>query len=165
MRPDKEDREALRILKRFEAKYIPVTESGCWLWIASCNRDGYGTFGIGQKVFRAHRVSYELVYGQIAEELEIDHLCRVRCCVNPDHLQAIAHRSNVLRGQGLAATFARRTHCKNGHELGGDNVTIWKSSRARRCLACHRQDGRARYLRQTASLVARRYKPRTRSTP
>lgn len=66
----------------------------CWLWTAGRHRDGYGQTSRGKK---AHRVAYEFVKGPIPEGLEIDHLCRVRLCVNPDHLEAVTHKVNMQR--------------------------------------------------------------------
>lgn len=72
--------------ERFEDKFIPVTESGCWLWTASVGSRGYGDFRINKKTVRAHRVSYELYIGQIPEGMCVLHKCDIRLCVNPDHL-------------------------------------------------------------------------------
>ena len=74
-------------------KYVlPVTESGCWLWLAS-GPDGYGRFGTQG----AHRLSYVLAKGPIPRNLQIDHLCRVRCCVNPH--EAVTAKENNRRAR------------------------------------------------------------------
>lgn len=86
---------------------VVFAESGCWEWIGSRNRDGYGTFS----GTAAHRLAIEIFRGPITPGLEIDHLCRNRCCVRPDHLEVVTHAENVRRSEP-----ATKTHCVNGHE-------------------------------------------------
>jgi hypothetical protein len=126
------------LLKRFEEKYIPVTESGCWLWIAALNDKGYGQLSTGKKVEYAHRLSFEWFKGAIPYSMEIDHLCRVRCCVNPDHLEAVTRRQNQHRGIGFAGLNARKVACLNGHAFTPENTYYYRipSGRGRMCLAC-----------------------------
>ncbi len=88
----------------FDDSYVPEPNSGCWLWTGVCNPLGYGQIWIrdisrlgGWRKVSAHRHAYERFVGPIADGLEIDHKCRVRCCVNPDHLQAITHLENIRR--------------------------------------------------------------------
>ena len=89
-------------LARFETKYVPEPNSGCWLWLGILNNKGYGRFNAkydGKKGQRyAHRVSYAHYKGLIPKELELDHLCRTPCCVNPEHLEAVTHAENLRRG-------------------------------------------------------------------
>lgn len=94
----------------------------CWEWSGKLTRQGYGYVSHARKVLRAHRVSLELHGREIPEGLVVDHICRNRKCVNPDHLRVVTNKENVLCGVGVTAIFARRTHCRNGHELSGDNV-------------------------------------------
>ncbi len=100
--------------------------SGCWIWTASLNHDGYGMVWDGTlgKHTSAHRLVYRLLQDDIDQELELDHLCRLRCCVNPDHMQQVSHRENVLRGVSVIADRAQSTHCKHGHLLSGDNLRM-----------------------------------------
>jgi hypothetical protein len=107
----------------------------CWLWTGARNHYGYGIINIQKKI---HRVAYEHFLGPIPEALVIDHLCRVRHCVNPEHLEAVTFRENVLRGDSGPARNARKTHCDKGHPLTGDNLTIIEvgGRRSRRCRAC-----------------------------
>ena len=107
--------------ERFWTK-VEKTED-CWLWTASKNADGYGQFGrIDGKMVSAHRFAYELMVGPIPDGLAIDHLCRIRHCVNPEHLEAVTHRENCLRGIEAATDRARKTHCLRGHLFDEDNT-------------------------------------------
>lgn len=81
-------------------------------------------------------MSHELHKGPIPEGLVIDHLCRNRGCVNPDHLEAVTQRENILRGEGLAAANARKTHCPKGHPYSGENLYVVPSSGRRQCRIC-----------------------------
>jgi HNH endonuclease len=119
------------------------SEDGCWRWLASTQHQGYGVVAIwnhGKRIKKmAHRLAYEFVKGPIPKGLTIDHLCRVPSCVNPAHLEAVSNRENVLRGVGLTAQNARKTHCKRGHELTPEN-TYTPSNRPteRWCRICQR---------------------------
>ena len=125
---------------RFMKLFVPVTESGCWLWTSGVTRGGYSRFVLfNRRQVYGHRYSYELFKGPIPNGLEIDHLCRVRCCVNPDHLEAVTQRENGRR------EAAAQTHCKRGHQLSGVNLRI-DSNRARQCKACDKIR-RRRYCR------------------
>lgn len=101
------------IVLRFQEK-VNKTDS-CWLWIGWQDGKGYGKLRSGNKYVQAHRFSYEHSKGAIPETLTIDHLCRVRACVNPDHLEAVTLIENVMRGNSPAAIYSRREVCKNGH--------------------------------------------------
>ena len=122
----------MTIYERFQGKYIPVTESGCWLWLASCHNDGYGWFSLNGRMYLAHRIAYELYKEPIPNGLEIDHLCRVRSCVNPDHLEAITHKENISCG----LNNGKRIACPKGHEYTKLNTRIYKGSRF--CRQCDR---------------------------
>ena len=123
---------------------IPITESGCSIFLGTENGHGYGRFRINNVRFYAHRIAYEFSKGSIPEGLHIDHLCRVRCCVNPDHLEAVSNRTNALRGIGPTAVNASKTNCKNGHVLNGENLYINPASGYRNCRIC-REMYRAKY--------------------
>lgn len=108
---------------------------GCWLWVGSRDGNGYGLIRNGRLV-KAHRLSYEMHKGEIPDGMEIDHLCRVKACVNPAHLEAVTHRENMSRCPDTAqARLARRTHCKRGHEFTPEN-TYPVPSGGRACRAC-----------------------------
>lgn len=121
---------------------------GCWLWTGKVNNSGYGTLTVRSQKKPIHRFSYELFNGDIPEGLEIDHLCRVRACVNPAHLEAVTHRENVLRGKTWAADHVSRTHCPKGHELVAPNLV--KSEKSRKCKKCTyaRNEARRKIRRQ-----------------
>lgn len=121
-----------------------VDRSGsCWLWTGQVDGQGYGRFFIsGHGQLGAHRVAYELMAGPIPEGLHIDHLCRVRHCVNPAHLEPVTPRQNALRGEGAAATNAAKTHCPQGHPY--DEANTYTGLGRRACRACNRVNS-ARY--------------------
>jgi hypothetical protein len=127
--------------------YIDKTPT-CWLWTGHINPKGYAYISSGGRSYRAHRLTYEMAKGPIPEGLELDHLCRVRHCVNPDHLEAVTARVNQLRGEGPQAQHARQTHCIRGHPLSGSNVYYFGlGKRQRMCLTCKRarqRNGRKR---------------------
>lgn len=124
-------------------KYImPEPNTGCWIWTSNKSQKGYGIISIMGKKHRAHRVSYLEAYGTIPEGLVLDHTCRNRLCCNPKHLRAVTSKENILCGEGLAAMNAKKTHCKRGHPLHGDNLRVKiRSNRApeRVCRQCHRE--------------------------
>lgn len=129
------------LAERFEAKYIPEPMSGCWLWTASLCK-GYGQIGQGQRGLRpleAHRASWLIHRGPIPDGTEIDHLCRNRACVNPDHLEPVPHRTNCLRGVGTAAFNIKKTHCPQGHKYTKENTYLWmlRGQPQRKCKTCH----------------------------
>ena len=109
----------------------------CWLWIKGLHEAGYGVVWIDGKNRRAHRVSYEMAKGPIPPGTQLDHLCRVRRCVNPDHLEAVTQRENILRGAGLAAQNSVKTHCPQGHPLSGPNLYLFDGRRY--CRTCHKR--------------------------
>jgi 5-methylcytosine-specific restriction endonuclease McrA len=125
------------LAERFWSK-VQVTSS-CWLWTGSCNPSGYGILRTVRPDGRwttigAHRVSYQLAVGPIPVSLELDHLCKVRHCVNPAHLEAVSRQENMRRGHR-----ANQTHCKRGHPLAGDNLHITaRETIQRRCRTCQR---------------------------
>jgi hypothetical protein len=127
--------------KFLEAMSIPEPNSGCWLWLGGLSGGGYGSVSVVDVQATAHRFSYELYKGPIPEGLQLDHLCRNRSCVNPDHLEPVTSRENILRGEGLSAINARKTHCPLGHELTGKNLIT--RGRKRRCRTCQRHQQRA----------------------
>lgn len=98
-----------------------VTEAGCWEWVGSCS-NGYGYWHdpVSRKKVRAHRYMYEQLRGPIPSGLTLDHLCRNKRCVRPEHLEVVSHRTNVLRGNAPAGLNSRKIVCPYGHELTTD---------------------------------------------
>lgn len=120
----------------------------CWLWIAAIrdSRRGYGCFEYGNVLRMAHRVSYELEVGPIPAGLTIDHLCRVRHCVRPSHLEAVSTAENNRRGFGVIGINVRKKQCKRGHKLSGRNLWTYTDKYGvshRTCRACQIERVRA----------------------
>jgi DNA-directed RNA polymerase subunit RPC12/RpoP len=120
-----DEREARRFWDKVEVDGV------CWEWAAGRNSAGYGYFRSSTGSRRAHRIAYEHLVGPIPSGLTLDHLCRNRSCVNPDHLEPVTHRENVLRGSGIAAQQARRHVCPRC----GQQYDLTKTG-YRRCRAC-----------------------------
>ena len=118
-----------------------VKSDGCWLWSGYVKPNGYGSFypggGRGVDKIYAHRFSYELAFGPLALGAEVDHLCNVRSCVNPSHLEAVSHRENLDRAKD------RRTHCKFGHPFDASNTYMWRGNRYCRTCRLFRREQRA----------------------
>ena len=94
----------------------PVAAEECWVWTGPLVTAGYGRVSNGRgHGLLAHRVAWEIAFGPIPEGLVIDHLCREKLCVNPNHLDPVTQRINVLRGVGPIAQNAVKTHCVRGH--------------------------------------------------
>lgn len=104
--------------------YVPEPNSGCWLWIGSYAKTGYGMVN----TYLAHRVIYQALVGPIPESTpHLDHLCRVRCCVNPAHLEPVTPKENAIRGVGFAGHHHRATCCPKGHPYDTEN-TVWRKT-------------------------------------
>jgi hypothetical protein len=126
----------------------------CWLWTGSRTRNGYGQMSVGNKMKKVHRIAWEMLRWPVPDGLSLDHLCRVRHCVRPSHLEPVDHRTNVLRGEGISAVNAQKTHCTHGHEFTPEN-TMLRRRGGRDCRVCHQERGRrasrAYYWRQKAA--------------
>lgn len=132
------------VVTRFWSKVDPCRTDGCYLWVGSFSRAGYGHFSLNSRTLKAHRFAYELLAGPISDKLTIDHLCRNRACVYPKHLEPVTIRENILRSDGPAARAARKTHCPAGHLYSPENVRIKPSDGGRECRECERIRGRAK---------------------
>lgn len=125
-----------------------VERNGCWIWPNAPDSDGYPIVKVGGRSRRAHRLFYEMLVGPIPDGLQLDHLCRVRNCVNPEHLEPVTCRENVQRG--LKGRLL--THCRNGHEFSSDNTYVTPDG-SRTCRECQRASVR-KYRARRASLAA-----------
>ena len=116
--------------------HVSVQPTGCWLWTGALE-NGYGRFQLNGKQVRMPRAAWIVNKGPIPKGYEPDHLCRVRACVNTDHMELVTHLINVRRGDA-GKRMRDRTHCPQGHEYTPDNTQI-KTSGARRCRTCARK--------------------------
>lgn len=143
---------------------IDKNADGHWYWLgqvqtATTKRPTLGGYGfvnhwsIG-KAALAHRVAYEFFVGPIPERYQIDHLCRVRLCVNPEHLEAVTQRENIRRQPNVLAQLAR-THCPAGHPLEGDNLRV-RGPGGRSCRTCDRDSAARSNARRRAAKLADR---------
>ena len=138
--------------KRFWSKVLKT--DGCWSWTASRDR-GYGRFWVGKKLFWVHRLSHEVFKGPIPAGLQIDHLCRNRSCVNPDHLEAVTARVNTLRSGSTSAVNARKVACIRNHGFTAENTYVWAKDGTRRCRTCDKEREKRR-VRDRSKLPGRR---------
>jgi len=127
--------------------------NNCWLWKNKPNKRGYSTLSHNGKNLLAHRFSYELKHGPIPARMVIDHLCRNRTCVNPDHLEIVSNKENILRVESISAKNAKKTHCPQGHEYTIENTLRYKTLL---------YDGIGRTCRECARLRAKSYRDRKR---
>lgn len=133
--------ERIPLEDRFWRK-VREGSDGCWLWTGALV-DGYGSIGSGGRYGQdgrpapklyAHRVAYELVVGKIPAAMQLDHLCRVRRCVNPAHLEVVTSRENSRRG--VRSTVIREARCNRGHAMVGPNVYVRPGDGREVCRAC-----------------------------
>lgn len=133
-------------LKRFTER-TEITPT-CWLWTGT-TAQGYGYMTApshtgSRRSTTVHRLAYEHFIGPIPDGLHIDHLCRVRNCVNPAHLEPVTCRENIMRGTGVAAINAHKTQCTHGHPFDEANTYVGASGE-RECRTCRRQRMAAKY--------------------
>lgn len=114
---------------------IRNTPEGCWQWVGGFHGRGYGSY----KGRMAYSEVYRLTIGSIPEGKELDHLCRNHACVNPNHLEPVTHRENMLRGTCPTAINSRLTVCRRGHPLSGENCLSYKyrDGTHRKCRTCN----------------------------
>lgn len=127
---------------RIMGKVEQITESGCWIYLGYVNEYGYAQANFQGRQRAVHRLMYEYFRGPIPNEFPLDHLCRVRCCVNPHHTRAVTQRENVLAPGSLSLPKlqSERSHCRNGHPLIGANLTPSHLKKGwRNCAQCAKQ--------------------------
>ena len=140
------------IKRRFLTKVNKTDD--CWLWEGRVNPGGMGQFRIAPKSkgnqtgcrLDVHKLIYLWFKGPIHNGMEIDHLCRVPTCVNPDHLDPVTHLENMHRGVAAVGTHhSRKTHCIHGHPFNDENTYWWRGKRVcRACVAINKQNLRLR---------------------
>lgn len=125
-------------LEKIKARFLSHVEktNNCWEWKGAKLPRGYGHLTLYQKSVYAHRLSYELFKGIIADNLTIDHLCKNPSCVNPEHLEALTLLENQLRGTSPPVINSKKTHCKHGHEFTSENTYLDKTNNRRQCVTC-----------------------------
>ena len=129
---------------------LKLDNKGCWIWYGRKNEAGYGLFrGRG-----AHRAVYEMFIGEIPKGLELDHLCKIKDCVNPNHLDLVTREENMRRadlsnnGKHLAEAQRIKTHCPQNHPYIPENIYYEKTSYggiARRCKICQNAKSKKYY--------------------
>lgn len=146
------------VYDRIMEKVSPEPNSGCWLWMASLDGHGYGQIMLpNNKVRRAHRELYQCVKGEVAKNLDLDHLCRNRACVNPDHLEPVTRSVNLRRGLGPQKTkewHAKQMGCVNGHKYEAGSYFVYfhaKRNRSYRVCKICASAAQAAYKLRSAS--------------
>lgn len=109
--------------------------ANCWLWTDALDKDGYGKFRLGSASKRAHRIAWEFDHGEVPDGLTLDHLCRVRSCVNPMHLEPVTTKVNTRRGNAVSEHT-----CRRGHERTAQNTGFYPKDQERYCKDCKRED-------------------------
>lgn len=117
---------------------VDKNEDGCWRWNYHCFNNGYGAFSMRRSRWCAHRIAFTLKHGQQDPNMVIDHLCRNRSCVNPDHMEIVTVGENIRRGE-TGIELARRTHCPRGHEYTEENTYRRPDTGHRDCRICRRE--------------------------
>ena len=127
--------------KRIERKSHRLPHDGCHLWKTPHKTNGYALMKVQGKHWRVHRLAYTLAFGEIPDGLQVDHLCRVRHCVNPLHLEAVTGSVNTERGMRAAEITLLAGECARGHDLSETGVYVWP--KIDRCVECQRIDNEA----------------------
>ena len=120
---------------RFWATVTPGSD-GCLIWTGARNPKGYGTFRTEEGTASAHRWAYTFRYGSIPDGMEIDHLCFIRACVNPDHMEPVTHAENVRRGRHNQNHG--KDKCIHGHRFDEQNTSLDTLGK-RVCRVCARR--------------------------
>jgi hypothetical protein len=136
---------------RFWDMVSPEPNTGCWLWTGIVSSYGYARFSYSKYRIEAHRLVFIFMVGAIPKPLQIDHKCRVRCCVNPDHMELVTSHENTLRGEA-GVHNRRKVHCPQGHPYDSSNTLQRKPDKrhangCRECRICRKRrksQGRAR---------------------
>lgn len=139
------------VMDRLSSFICPEPNTGCWLWTGGTNSTGYGSITVRNKKYSAHKLAYETIVGKVPDGMDLDHLCRVRSCVNPAHLEPVSRSVNCLRGlTGEAAGSIKRavSQCPKGHPYDAENTrisTYGNRKPFRVCRACARDRANLAY--------------------
>jgi len=133
------------------ARRVLALPNGCWRWTRTVLSNGYGQVTISCKRGSAHRTAYEMARGPVPDGLVLDHLCRFRACVNPDDLEPVTNRINILRGPSPAAWFAVALICTHGHSLEDAHL---RPSGGRTCRVCRVASGKRNGERRRVARLA-----------
>jgi hypothetical protein len=119
---------------------VALDDGDCWLWLAAKDGKGYARFWYVDRMMPGHRLSYEHFIGSVPDGLELDHLCRIRDCVNPWHLEPVTHQENLKRGINQNII---KTHCPKGHKYTSENTRRARTRpQSRICRECQRYENR-----------------------
>jgi len=151
---------AEQIPKRIAARIDQRGPEECWPWTGKLTEKGYARICLNGRRTTVHRYLYEVYVGPVPNGLVLDHLCRVRHCVNPAHLEPVSNRENVLRGIGPTAVNAKRVYCLFGHLFDEAN-TMKARNGGRLCRTCRNRDQRAAFQRRKERLKARKARGET----
>lgn len=123
----------------------------CWISNRAAQPNGYTKIGVLGRTWLTHRFAYEAFVGPIPDGMQLDHLCRQRACVNPEHLEPVTCRENLLRGETVTAREAQQTHCHLGHEFTPENTYV-RADRptSRGCRVCRSASARRSKARLAA---------------
>lgn len=131
-------------------KSVVIDEAGCWIWQKGKNQYGYGQIRLDKKRWLVHRLTYTLFVGEIPEGMDIDHLCRVRDCCNPSHLEPVDRKTNLVRGEHPNMQAHREGRCARGHVVNADTASPRSDGRLK-CREC--TNARARERRANAAIA------------
>lgn len=124
---------SISLIDRIINNSIPITESGCWIWLKATDKDGYGFIKVNRKQMRTHRVSHEIFNEEIPTGMMVCHKCDTPSCINPNHLFVGTATDN---GQDYSN---KKTHCKRGHLKNIENIYYEKSNKAKHCRVCTKE--------------------------
>ncbi|MFF7795635.1 HNH endonuclease [Streptomyces sp. NPDC007991] len=127
---------------------VTVNDAGCWIYTGHLDRYGYGRISYEGKSREAYRIAYEHSVGPVPAGMELDHLCRVRQCVNPNHLEAVSPATNKLRSNSFGGVNARKTACVHGHPYTSENTGYQNNGKYRYCKECRRRTNRSNRQRR-----------------
>lgn len=141
------DQHLFNLPSRFVSQIVIDEEKGCWVWIGATDTSGYGHAKWKGQTLSVHRIVWLIHNGESPpENMQLDHLCRVRSCCNPEHLEVVTPGENLRRGNSPSAIAARADQCRNGHRLS-ESRYISPSGKKMGCRLCRNERARQRRLR------------------